>query len=250
MGARRARGATHRRARIGPGRLIARTVGELMITAGVLVLLFVVWQLFWTDVLASGTREEARDEIVGEFEERADPERAERYLEGPIAADEDDVPEFEDGGGIGMVYMPAIDAEIPVMEGVEMPTLDLGVLGHYPDTAMPGQVGNFAVAGHRTTWGRPLHDLDQMQAGDAVVVEMPDGWFVYTFERQRIVLPHQTEVIAPVPDEVDEEPTEAWMVLTACHPKYSAAERLIGYASYDRFVPREDGVPDELEGVI
>lgn len=231
-------------------RILARTTGELMMTGGVLILLFVVWQLFWTDVLASATQNEARAEIVAEFE--PDNARAEQFAQGqfaqgPIAADAE-VPAYEPGQGFALVHLPTIDAEIPVLEGIELAILDLGVLGHYPGTAMPGQVGNFAVAGHRTTWGRPLHDLGEMRAGDPVVVEMAEGWFVYTFERQRVVWPDQTEVIAPVPDEQGAQPAEAWMVLTACHPKYSAEQRLIGYASYDRFVARDEGLPTELGG--
>lgn len=233
------------RQRLGAGRLIARSLGELMMTTGALLLLFVVWQLFWTDVLASATQTEEREAIVADF--APDPERSQQFSSGPIPVDEE-VPEYEEGAGFAIAHLPSIDLEVPILEGVELSILDLGVLGHYPGTAMPGQVGNFALAGHRTTWGRPLHDLGEMQPGEPVVIEMAEGWFVYTFERQRVVLPNQTEVIAPVPDEVGEEPTEAWLVLTACHPKYSAAERLIGYASYDRFVPRDDGLPEELEG--
>lgn len=228
-------------------RALARGVGELMMTAGGLLLLFVVWQLVWTDVIAAGTSARERESIQAQFGGQPDPDLIDRLAEGPLAAD-DEVPQFEEGEGFAIVHMPTIDAEVAVLEGIELSILDLGVLGHYPDTAMPGQVGNFAVAGHRTTWGRPLWDLGEMQQGDPVVVETEEGWFIYTFERQRVVFPHQTEVIAPVPDEDGVEPTEAWMVLTACHPKFSAAQRLIGYAAYDRFEAREDGLPAELGG--
>ncbi|MDQ3359695.1 MAG: sortase [Actinomycetota bacterium] len=87
-----------------------------------------------------------------------------------------------------------------------------------------------------------------MSPGDPVVVETADDYHVYTFERTRVVTPEQTEVLAAVPDDPSAEPAQAWMVITACHPKFSAAERLIGYALLDRTVPREAGPPAELSG--
>jgi sortase A len=129
-----------------------------------------------------------------------------------------------------------------------MSILDQGVLGQYDHAAEPGAVGNFAVAGHRTTHGAPLWSLGDLEPGDPIVVETDNAYFVYVFDRHRIVTPDKTEVVAPVPDDAswEQKPEEAWMVLTTCHPRYSAEQRLIAYASLDRRVDRSSGVPPEI----
>lgn len=233
-------------------RLLVRTLGELLMTAGGLVLLFVVWQLWWTDVQAAATADRALEQLQETFAGTAEapaptspgtPDEPEPTA--PDAAGEE--PAYEPGEGLAIVHLPTIDQTVAVHEGVDLDVLNLGVLGHYPGTALPGEVGNFAVAGHRTTYGRPLWDLGEMRPGDPVVVETAAGWSVYRLERHRVVYPSETEVLAPVPDRPGAEPTEAWMVLTACHPKFSAQQRLIGYALLDRTVPRAEGPPPELQ---
>lgn len=233
-------------------RALVRGLGELLVTAGVLVLLFVVWQLWWTDVTANRYQDDlladVRQEYLLEATPSPDPEVPDAEpgespeSEQPDTAADDAAPPADT---VAIVHLPTIGEERVVLEGVELSILDLGVLGRYPDTADPGEVGNFAVAGHRTTYGRPLWGLGDMDLGDPVVVETADGWYVYHLERRRIVYPNQTEVLAPVPDQPGEEPEEAWMVMTACHPKFSAAQRIIGYSLFDRFVPRADGAPVE-----
>ena len=100
----------------------------------------------------------------------------------------------------------------PVFEGTSWGVLGKGV-GHYPDSALPGQVGNFSIAGHRTTYGQPFHNLDSLQQGDVVVVETDDRYFVYriTFTEPQIVKPTQVDVIAPVPGQpgADTDPEAA-----------------------------------------
>lgn len=136
----------------------------------------------------------------------------------------------------------------PVNEGVELSVLNRGVLGHYPETAAPGGIGNFAVAGHRTTYGRPLWDVALLRPGDPVVVETATDYYVYRLSELRIVQPDQTEVVAPVPGRPGAAPTERWMVMTACHPKFSASQRIVALSRLDYSQPRSAGVPTELEG--
>ncbi|OLT15662.1 hypothetical protein BJF80_09760 [Serinicoccus sp. CUA-874] len=146
------------------------------------------------------------------------------------------------------MHLPTVGELRPVAQGVALPILNLGVLGHYPSTDLPGEVGNFAVAGHRTTYGAPLWSIGELRPGDPVVVETAEGWHVYDLDRTEIIAPTQTEVIADVPGEPGAEPTQAWMVMTACHPKFSAAQRIAAFALLDRFVPRADGPPPEVGG--
>lgn len=149
---------------------------------------------------------------------------------------------------MAIVHLPTIDEVRPVNEGVELSVLNRGVLGHYPDSALPGGVGNFAVAGHRTTYGRPLWDIASLRPGDPIVVETRTDYYVYRLRELRIVQPHQREVVAPVPGRPGEQPRQRWMVMTACHPKFSAAERIVALSRLEHSQPRSAGPPTELSG--
>lgn len=166
----------------------------------------------------------------------------------PDKKPETPAPDRGQGDAVGIVHLPTIGETRPVLHGTAMSILDQGVLGQYDHAAEPGAVGNFAVAGHRTTHGAPLWSLSDLEPGDPIVVETDDAYFVYVFDRHRIVTPDKTEVVAPVPDDAswEQKPEEAWMVLTTCHPRYSAEQRLIAYASLDRRVDRSSGVPPEI----
>ena len=103
---------------------------------------------------------------------------------------------------------------------------------------MPGAVGNFAVAGHRTTYGRPFHDIDRLRAGDTIVVETKTAYSVYAVKRHDIVAPTDVEVIAPVPAASRARSRPArWLTMTACHPKYSAAQRYVVFAELVEDLP-------------
>lgn len=132
------------------------------------------------------------------------------------------------------------------MKGVELSILNQGALGEYPDSEDPGEIGHFAVAGHRTTYGRPLWNVAELSPGDLIIVETKDEYFVYRFECTEIVTPFHTEVIADVPKDPGAEVTERSMVMTACHPKFRAAQRKVAFNSFDYAQPRCDGPPAEM----
>ncbi|MEE3919108.1 sortase [Micromonospora sp. BRA006-A] len=117
--------------------------------------------------------------------------------------------------------------------------------GRYPDSAMPGEVGNFSVAGHRirSTFWR----LDEMKTGDAIVVETKTEWLIYRVYQQRIVKPSQVEVVAPVPGKPGQKPTEKLLTLTTCNPKFDNYQRLIIHARLDHTQAKSAGRPAELE---
>ena len=148
------------------------------------------------------------------------------------------------GQAVGIVRIPRFGGSFarPVLEGTDRDTLIKGI-GHYAGTAMPGVVGNFAVSGHRTTYGRPLHNIDLLRKGDVIVVETKASYVVYAVARHVIVTPDRVEVIAPVPQRPGVHPTAAWMTLTTCHPKYSASQRYIVFAQLVRVIPRAKGLP-------
>lgn len=226
-------------------------VGELLITAGVFLGLFVVWQLWWTDVQA----ERIHTEVLAELEWTPPPVPVD---DGPLVSPEyrDDPPVMAEppiGEVFAQFYVPSWGADYisPIAQGVDKATiLDRLGIGHYPGTAMPGDLGNFAVAGHRTTYGKPFHLVADLREGDALVVRTEDTWYVYRMTSHEIVWPSQVEVVSPVPGVKPGEPlpelTQRFITMTACHPMYSAAQRYIVHGELDYWSPVDEGTPAEL----
>jgi sortase A len=127
----------------------------------------------------------------------------------------------EPGDALGRLRIPAIGLDTVVVEGTDAGELRTGP-GHYADTPLPGQRGTVAIAGHRTTYGAPFRDVDDLERGDAIELRMPYGRFAYRVERTRIVAPTQVDVVGRVAYDR--------LVLTACHPLYSAAQRIVVFA--------------------
>ena len=129
------------------------------------------------------------------------------------------------GDALGRIRIPEIGVSDVFVEGTAAPDLRRGP-GHYPATPLPGQRGTVAIAGHRTTYGAPFHDVDQLRRGDRIELDMPYGRFTYRVERLRIVKPTAVEVTDAVGYDR--------LVLSACHPLYSAAQRIIVFARLER----------------
>ena len=224
-------------------RSVVRGTGEVLITLGVVILLFCVYQLWWTTVQANAAAEQTTDELL-ELWESTPP-----VVAPPSASATEPTVVVQPEDAFAMMRIPRFgeDWYKPVFEGTSWGVLGKGV-GHYPDSALPGQVGNFSIAGHRTTYGQPFHNLDSLQQGDVVVVETDDRYFVYriTFTEPQIVKPTQVDVIAPVPGQPGAEPTQKLLTMTTCHPKYSAKQRLIQRAELVSERLKTDGPPPEL----
>jgi sortase A len=251
----------HRRARTGGGvgYAIVGVIGELLITAGVLLLGFLVWQLWWTDV--QGNRDQAA--IVSDLRSpsptaptTATPSPSPTET-GPLVAEprHDDPPVLDEPAHattFATLQVPRWtgEPERPISQGIDRATvLNVLGIGHYPGTAMPGGIGNFAVAGHRTTFGKPFNRIEELQVGDPLVVWTPDAWFVYKVTSTEIVYPYQTGVIAPVPGQPGATPTERMITLTTCHPMFSARQRYIVHGVLDYWASTADGaIPAELLG--
>lgn len=129
------------------------------------------------------------------------------------------------GDPLGRISMPTLGRSLVMVEGVGTAALRKGP-GHYPDSSLPGQPGTVAVAGHRTTYLAPFRTIDRLERGEPIVLEMPYGRFVYRVEKTRIVPPSATEVTRDVGYDR--------LVLTACHPLYSAAKRIVVFARLER----------------
>jgi sortase A len=222
-----------------------RVTGELVMTLGVLVLLFLVWQLWWTDVEADRAQSRTAEALERHWEAggTADPAAADPAAADPVTADP--VLASLPSQAVALLRVPAFGEDYvrPVVAGTGELELQQGV-GHYEGTAGPGEVGNFAIAGHRTTYGAPFHPIAELEQGDAVVVET--ATHVYRVERAQVVLPSAVEVIAPVPDRPGAEPSEAWLTMTSCHPVFSARERYVVHALLESSTARADGPPPVL----
>ena len=219
---RRARRAQHKRARRGARGPVATTLGiagELLLTLGILVLLYVVYVLWGTGIQTHRAQDELREQVVDRW---SDPVATE---EAPVAAPEDpvDPAETEIGDGYALLRIPALgdDWEWVVVQGVELSV-------HYADTADPGELGNFSVAAHRAGHGAPFADLDLVEIGDAVEVETAAGTWTYTIDQPaRVIEPTDTWIVDAVPGQgTGAEPTERRITLTTCHPRYGSSQRL------------------------
>ena len=220
-------------------------LGELLLTAGILLGLFVVWQVWWTDVAVSDDQAAAVQQIERSFETPSVDTSAEPRTDAPPPA----VAPVAPGEGFATLYVPrwGADYRVPIAQGVGMDVLNTGSAGHYPDTAMPGDVGNFALAAHRQSYGAAFHAVDQLVEGDPIVVETAEAWLIYEVREDYIVRPQQVDVIAPVPADPAAEPTQRLLTFTTCHPLWSTRERWITHAELTGWVPRSEGKPAELE---
>jgi sortase A len=145
--------------------------------------------------------------------------------------------------------VPALDGYEPksVVEGVSVEDLKQGGPGHIPGTALPGEVGNVVLSGHRTTYGAPFNRWDELQPGDLVVLETRDGWFTYRITGSQVVLPNAVEVTFPVPGDSDATPSRRLLTMTTCNPEYSARERLIVSAELTEAADKAAGLPAALQ---
>jgi len=236
-------------------RVIREVISDVLITIGVLVLFFYVWYVWLGDIVAgaqqdvagttlSETWEEASSDVP-EFDRESGGSRgAQRSPKPPIvpAPDEGEafatimIPRFGDN------YVRTIAESVDVKNVLNDPSTGVG---HYSSTAPLGAVGNFAIAGHRTTFGAPFGRIDELRVGDRIYVETKKGWFVYRFRNIEFVYPTQSDVLAQVPRETIVA-EDRILTMTSCHPKTSAAERVIAYSVFESFVPRKNGAPAEV----
>jgi len=212
----------------GAVRTAARVAGELLVTLGVVVLLFAGYEVYGKTALIHD-RQHVLDQAWGAL---APPAAAGSAA--PLAP--------PSGNAVGRLYLPKLHLHWVVVEGVTQRDIRYGP-GHHPGTALPGRPGNFAVAGHRMVgifW-----DLDRIQPGDLAVVETRTGWFVYLVTENHIVTPHSMEVIAPEPNQPGVAPDGAYLTMTTCNPKWDNCQRMAVRARLVKTAPH-DQPPAEL----
>jgi sortase A len=206
-------------------------VSVILVTAGAIVLLDVGITLAWKEPVSSiygALQQLGLDDDVTALEEsfpeaegptpaalRRDAQRLARKLASQAGQ----------GEGIGRIRIPAIGIDYALIEGTDPASLEKGP-GHYSGTVLPGGGSTVGVAGHRTTYLAPFRKIDELADGDEVIVEMPYATLVYTVDEARVVAPTQTGIVR--------KRKEERLVMTACHPLYSAAERYAVFADLDR----------------
>lgn len=228
---------------------VVGVVGEIFITAGVFVLLFLGWQLWLNDI------------VVGAGQQTAAVEQSQRWDRGestaPAPVDRPDPGEPiviaapSNAVRFANLIVPRFGSDYsrPIAEGIGVHDVLNQGIGHYPGTQMPGAIGNVALAGHRTGWGAPLGDIANLQIGDSIYIETQDGWYRYEFRSLEYVMPTGIGVLSPVPQVAGAAAVDRILTLTSCNPKLTAAERIIAYGVLDTWYPRAGGPPPELAPV-
>lgn len=230
-------------------------IGEVLITVGIVVLLYVVWQL-WIGDAVIGAQNNAAGAAQSEEWNVLIPTSTPSSAPSPTPTaspqkqwDPVVMAQPADGEVFGVMRIPRFgaDYETRIAGGVSRSvTLDRIGIGHYPGTSMPGDIGNFAVAAHRTTWGAPFGRIADLHIGDAIVIETQAGWYTYRFRTLEYVPPTALDVLASVPQVPDAPADGRYLTMTSCSPKFSRAERIIAYSVFESFQPRAEGEPHSL----
>lgn len=221
----------------GVATIAGRVGGEVLITTGVLMLLFTSYQLWWSNVRAHSITGSARRELERD------------WADGASGRDT-----FEPGQGFAILHIPKLDVVVPIAEGIsKTKVLDRGMVGHYDKasipTAMPGaKTGNFGIAGHRNTHGEPLRYINHLKPGDPIVVETHDTYYVY---KMASILPQTTPkniaVLDPVPADSGFTEPGRYITLTTCTPEFTSTYRMIVWGEMAEVRPRAEGEPAALK---
>ncbi len=233
-----------------PGRTLSRRAGErrrpgALTVVGLVLLLgglgclgWVVYQYLGTNVVSERAFDDGRRELRQQWADTPAtvPSTAPTQVPRPVDPEGSPDPAFAEassGEPVALLRVPAFgaDYEVPVVEGTDLDVLSRGV-GHYAGTARPGQIGNFALAGHRVTHGQPFRRLLELEPGDEVIIETRTEVHTYVMDaepRALTVDDAATWVLDPVPGEPDREPTRALLTLTTCQDLFRSPDRSVGF---------------------
>jgi sortase A len=218
-----------------PGIVAVRTLGELFITLGVVLFLFVAYQLWWTNVTADAYTSGARSKLESQWG----------------AGGSKDHPAYPEsipfGTQFAIIYIPKLDVETPIAEGTdELSILDKGLVGHYTgaqETAFPWDAtGNFALAGHRNTHGEPFRYIPRLVPGDQIIVETAYDYYVYTVTGSLAqTSPDNVSVIEPVPPQSGFTKPGRYITLTTCTPEFTSTYRMAVWGKLTQDLPKSSG---------
>jgi sortase A len=201
-------------------RVVAAT-GRVLVAVGILILLLVAYQLWGTGIYEARQQSKLKSEFARTLRHEATTTTTAATVPSAPSTTTTTLPP-PGGDAIAILRIPKIGVNSAVVQGIERPDLRKGP-GHYPLTPMPGQLGNAAIAGHRTTYGAPFYRLDELTKGDDISIRTTAGTYHYSVTGQLIVPPSDVSVLDPTPD--------ATLTLTTCNPRYSARQRLVVHAT-------------------
>jgi sortase A len=209
--------------------------GEVLITFEVVGSLYVGWSLWGTNLIADHAQKAALHEFAGSC-----------CLLSPGRCRS--IPPGSNGEVFGVVYIPPFGSDYsrPLVQGTGADVLDTLGLGHYAKTSMPGEIGNFAIAGHRQTHGAVLDNIDKLVPGDKIYVQTQTAYYVYVYRNNEIVIPSQIQVLLPVPMTPELPATQPVMTMTSCNPRFGSQERIIAYSVVESWRPASAGPPAEI----
>ncbi len=217
-------------------RTFFRVFGELCLTLGAVILLFVGYLIWGTGVQAGHAQHAFASELNRQWRKPVSQARGGHPLRDPIH------PVL--GEPFAFIEIPRLGRHwrFAIVEGTGLPQLALGP-GHVPGTALPGQVGNFAVAAHRVTAGNPFYHLPSLMVGDLVVVDTRQVRYEYVVTRRQEVLPTDVSVLDPVPGHPHERPRQRLITLITCDPPWTGTHRIIvsGRLAYTQPRPVAEG---------
>jgi LPXTG-site transpeptidase (sortase) family protein len=208
---------------------VMMVLSDALITFAIFAIMYAGYQTVWSMYVSQQNIAEARAEVEL------------KWAEDPAAE-----PELHKG--FALIYIPRLKDkvwELPITRGVDPDDLVSG-LGHYPDNALPGEKGNFAMAGHRATYGEPLANIDQLKQDDEVIIQTAGNWYVYKLVLDEIVEPDAMWVLDPNPGGiVNKTGVEEMITLTTCHPRWGSTERWIWWGVLTEVRPY-DQVPESI----
>jgi sortase A len=212
-----------------------RLLGEVSLLVGVIICLYGVYQLWYSNLNSDRSAQQLAERLVSDFTrdspaiDPAPPSKLEAQ---------------NSNRAIALLYIPKLKEDVwalPVLEDISEGDLALGA-GHYPDTAMPGEIGNFAIAAHRATNGEPFAYFERLTIGDKVIVQTSQGFFTYELFADQKVRETETWVIAEKPNGVISSAT-AIITLTTCDPRWNSTQR---WARWGKLVEHSINAPMEL----
>jgi sortase A len=230
--------------------------GEVLVTAGVLVFLFLGWQLWLNDVIVGEQQNASAAELGHSWiaDVPTEPTIPDAPTTEPVSYGEPVVATAPaEATKFAIMYIPRFGADYArsIAEGVgTVRVLNKNGVGHYPGTQMPGQVGNFAVAAHRTTHGAPFNSIATLRVGDRIYVQTEQGYYTYVYRNTEYVYPNGVGVKNPVPQSKTPATTDRLLTMTSCNPKLSAAERIVAYSIFDSWQPLAAGPPAEIAALV
>ncbi|MFM2024906.1 MAG: hypothetical protein RLZZ56_919 [Actinomycetota bacterium] len=216
---------------------LLQVLGELFISAGLVLMLYVVWQVYVNDPIQNNVQQKQSFE----YSTKSEIEKK-RFVEMR--------PNLKQGAVFAKIYVPRFGKNYERLIGqgtFQKTTLNVIGVGHYVSSEWPGEVGNFALAAHRTSHGAPFANIDTLKAGDRVWIETNDKWFTYEYRQTAIVDPTQVGVINDVPNGLENAIEGGhYLTMTSCHPKWSNKQRIVVWMSLIQTIDRNQGKPVAL----